>query len=610
MIQSNTIISSNTTGKIKNLFAFVFILFLTISCTRHHPQYSSEGGGSKTDLESSTSTLEKDFLTLSSKDSTSNSPPGEVIQVSSTQSAHGNLNSEKPLQDIYRKIRQTASLPIDYETQSAGGIDINQNLKALDSILHFDEIIRYNDESKMLTLSYKEGLNIIFHEEQPEAIVITKAYKGFLDFGAEIGKKRIGDSFASYFNLKAPLQKDLKNQDFIRSIFNYFEKTNVDCFSLDQCRTYFIGPLFVISLPKIQLSFSSDERRTLVNISFFKSPNPVVNQVNYQNRSVGGEPIEHITRLTSLPNISLDFGQQTGIRKLFDSFSDVMDLTSIHPERDPGVQNFIIALYNHLEETDINCLQEKSCSIENTNQIIFKLPKIELAFSKNKLALLEEIVILSEKIERVIQNIKVPYNHEQNSIANINLQMKKEEVENILLKKAQDNIAEGNKTNVAYTEGFSIMYHKNNEISEIYAFSKQQTLKYNEALREEVKNNQKRLFIYEGAFDFGPEIGLYKLGDSFSNHFDLNVQDITQDQKAREFIISLYNLWEKSDVNCLEIIECAISYGEDSISFFLPKANLLFSNDFQRNFSGIILKGLKNQEIQARIREKLRNSLP
>ena len=432
-------------------------------------------------------------------------------------------------------------------------------------------------------------LEILNKEKKVSSIIVDDPYKGFLDFGSDIGKKRIGDSFSSQFNLNAVnIQKDPKTQDFIRSTFNHFEKSNKNCFAFDECRTYFINQGFVVALPKMGLIFSTDKRRTLLSIilkDVEQREEGVSNQINYHNRSYDGEKVEEgMLVISPVAPLALSFGDTE--YKIKHSFSDMMDLTRLKPENTPNVKNFIVSLYNEGEKTDINCLEEKKCHIENQEtHIVFKLPKAWLNFTKNNLAVLESVTIISEKSEKLLNNRRVPFHYGEGSIGNINVQMNKEEVEKQL--NGSDFISYGESIMAGYNEGLLIDWTKNNDIFQIQALSK-------EASKEIYSDLN---FYYEGIFNFGPEIGNKQLGDSLVEEFDLNQMDPKKDQKAIDFIVSLYKNWENSDINCLEEKDCEIIVdNEGFIEFDLPKAKLQISNDFQRSFRSITLKSIEFQK--------------
>ena len=565
-----------------HVLSFFCCFLLTVSCSKHREQYGHSEAKKQSSLLKSSTASSSEIL-LSSKGTLLNPPL-------SPQLIANRSNSKQNLQDIYRQIKITSSIPIDYESQSVGGININQKLKDV-SFLNPKEI--KENEDNMIEIIYKEGLRINVSKETEEinSIFISEDYKGSLDFGSELGQKRVGDSFANQFNLNYPIQKDVKNQNFIRSIYKHFEKTNEDCFSIKQCKSYFVEQIFVVELPKMKLFFTINERRTLLSLIFNKNTLKEEElQINYQNRSVGDKELgEKISSISINSDHTLDFGPQIGNRKVQDSFSDVFNLNFLHLEKDPEVQNFIISLYNHFEKTDINCLQEKLCHIENNQHLILKLPKMEFTFSKNNLVTLENITVIGEKMEQSLKNKRTPFNYEKGSIANINLHQKKEDVQNIL--SHDPNIPDDETFNI---EGITVNFDENNEILNIVAFSNQFLI---ENLKQENKTlNDHNDLSYNGTFDFGSEIGHRKLGQSFVEQFNLNKTDPKQDEKAKYFITFIYNYWEKSNINCLETQDCEITVDENYIMFNLPKIILYFSNNYERTFDSISLKGLETQK--------------
>ena len=561
--------------------------FLIISCTSHREQYNPLKS------KESHTILEIEGLNLSSKGQFHQAP-----EESGSQTVVSSSYAEESKQNAYKKARENASIPISYENLSAGGVKVNQDLESVFFAVHGSSI---KSVKKKLILSTKEGLDIILEEKEKKVklISISTAYKGTLDFGDGIGKKRVGDSFSAHFNINSPIQQDLKNQKFIRQIYNHFEKTNnVDCFVTHQCTSYFVKNIFHVELPKMIFLFTTNKRRKLFKI-LLKNADPDKNlaPINYADRSIGDKKSELVLPVQG-PH-PLDFGPKAGMRKTLDSFSDIIDLTGLHPEKNPEVKSFIQSLYNHLEKKEINCLKEGLCHIENyTNGIIFKLPKMEFLFSKNKLAILSGMRIIGEKIERSFKNQTAVFNYEKSSIGNIDLKMTKEEVDKLLYLLEQDD---ENRISI-YKEGLRILWDENYEkIIQIKSVS-------NHIIKNQLnitadKSEQLR-FNYRGSFDFGKDIDQRFLGESFFNQFNLNIHP-EKDEKAKYFITSLYNYWENDNINCLEIQKCQISTTEKSIIFKLPKGFLVFSNDFKRIFTQFNLYGLEMQERKKKVHKNI-----
>ena len=564
-------------NRLFNVLSLLSFLGLIISCTSHLEQYNpSNSNESHTILE-----IEgpNSLLVLSSKGQSH-----QVTEESGSQTVVSSSYAEESKQNAYKKARENASIPISYENLSAGGVKVNQDVESVFFAVHRYSI---NQSENELRLSTKEGLDIALKEKKVKYILISTAYKGTLDFGDGIGKKRMGDSFSAYFNINSPIQEDLKNQNFIRQIYNHFEKTNnVDCFITHQCTSYFINNVFIVKLPKMELLFTTNKMRKLVKI-LLKNADPDKNlaPINYADRSIGDKKVE--INLPVQDFHPLDFGPKAGMRKTLDSFSNIMDLTGLHPEKNPEVKSFIQSLYNHLEKKKINCLREGLCHIENnTHEIVFKLPKMEFLFSKNKLAILSGMRIIGEKFERSLKNQTVPFNYENSSIGNIDLKMTKEKVDEFLHLLHHDD-----RTSI-YREGLHIRWDKNYEkIIEISSVS-------NHIIKNQLNltaDESERIRInYRGLFDFGQDIGQRFLGEPFFNQFNLNIHP-EKDGKAKYFITSLYNYWENDNINCLETQNCQILTNEKFILFKLPKGVLTFSNDFKRNFIEFKLYGLEMQ---------------
>ena len=585
----------NNNCKVSLFHLFSLILVFTSSCTQHKEQYQpSQSSHSNTSLENNSQEL-----SLASQQADTNMAVNNIIV--------SKANTTVDSQAVYKKIIQNTSFPIDYETSSIASIDINNSLKEVTSILN---PINWINDEEQLGVKYREDLFIIFEKDKNteisaeesykiQSISVEKSYKGVLDFGYKIGKKRIGDSFSNHFNLNEPnIQKDLKAQDFIRSLFNHFEKTNVDCFESNQCFSYFSDSLFSVELPKMILNFGTDERRALIKVVLKEEDQTksFASMVNYQNRSIDDE--DSITDLIfTVPNKTLlDFGPQVGLRKSQDSFSDIMNLTSFKPEKNKETQSFIISLYNYLEETDINCLEEKKCDIENledTNLLAFKLPKIWLTFNKNNLATLNSMILIGEVFEKSLQNLKAPFTYEEGFISNININMTKEEIEKILPAKFK---LEVENLSLYILERILIEWNEDGSVSKINMLSEKEM---EELTNQENINTIINIINHEKSFNFTSEIRDRKLGSSFADVFNLDQVNLKQDLNAKNFIVSLYNFWEKSNENCLETNKCEITFDEEYIQFSLPKTALIFSNDFERIFLNIALKGSEIQRKEA-----------
>lgn len=94
---------------------------------------------------------------------------------------------------------------------------------------------------------------------------------------------------------------------------------------------------------------------------------------------------------------------------------------------------------------------------------------------------------------------------------------------------------------------------------------------------------------YQGTLDLGPWVSekskrYVKVGQSFTDYFDLKVEDIREDKKAQQFIVSLYKHFENTEENCLEEKKCFLSVTPNGtyISFRFPKMVLLFGKNERR----------------------------
>ena len=576
-----------------------FVLVLTASCTKHREQY---GLSQISELQDS---LDQTLLEGSNSNSSLVLPSigqasdrAEVIGEENTDTSQAGSRTVASLsaQDRYRQIRQNSSLPVSYDELSAGGIQVNQNYQDVSPSVHIYDYQRMGNGS-VIALT-KEGLEIVLEERKVKSIFVSMAYQGLLDFGPRIGQKRVGDSFASFLNLHSPVQKNQVNQDFVRLLYNHFEKTNQDCFEIQECDTYFAGNFFVIKLPKMRLLFTTDERRKLHSITLEEVQSQDFVLVNYQDRSVRDEQVEVVLDVPR--GHGLDFGNGIGLRQTLDSFSDVMDLTGYYPEKNLEIKNLIRSLYNNFEEKESDCLQEALCHIEaNDKEIMFRLPKMVFVFTKNEWAVLSKMIIVGEKMERSVANRMAPFNYQENFVANISLDMTREEVNQVLYSMDDDQ-----NDRTLYREGLLINWN-GNEIRSLSLLSNQRLKEMTKLPMEQIESMRSS---YEGSFDFGEEFGIRRLGESFLDQFSLSTKP-EEDQKARHFITSVYKHWENKETDCLESQTCQILTDEKSIQFLLPKGVLFFSNDFHRNFTNFNLYGLRIQDQERQTQSNLNQKI-
>ena len=115
--------------------------------------------------------------------------------------------------------------------------------------------------------------------------------------------------------------------------------------------------------------------------------------------------------------------------------------------------------------------------------------------------------------------------------------------------------------------------------------------------REDPPRTPSAIFIrsrYQGAMDFGPYMGgedqrYRKIGQHFTDQFSIGVQDIQKDEKARNFITSLYRFVENTEEDCLATKKCTLTISTDGnyLLFTLPKMYLFFANNERRTLVGI-----------------------
>ena len=79
------------------------------------------------------------------------------------------------------------------------------------------------------------------------------------------------------------------------------------------------------------------------------------------------------------------------------------------------------------------------------------------------------------------------------------------------------------------------------------------------------------------------------IGDSFTEQFKSSAGHFTDD-KAREFINSLYQLWiDENSEDCLSLDNCLIQEEATRIVFILPQRALIFGNDNRRTLNVILM---------------------
>ena len=248
-----------------------------------------------------------------------------------------------------------------------------------------------------------------------------------------------------------------------------------------------------------------------------------------------------------IPNIDLLFNEEI-------SFNDTTEITA-----------FLINLYNNFEKTNIDCFKEKKCelSVPFPNSIIFSLPKIQLVFfsdiKQNTLTLLgiriskdNPIEIKDSPIENQSQNLSednssanpLLISYEKQSIGPIDLSVTKEQANQILnlLKKEGDlSIYEG---------GIWLIWNEEGKAVEILAT--------------------------QGDFTFNTP----NVHSPISINQAISFNDNTE---FNSFLIDLYNIFEKTNINCFKEKKCFI--GTDPINlppssfiFLIPKMKFLFEN--------------------------------
>ena len=176
-------------------------------------------------------------------------------------------------------------------------------------------------------------------------------------------------------------------------------------------------------------------------------------------------------------------------------------------------------------------------------------------------------------------NITALVNPVEQSIANIDMHMTKEEIEKILKPIYINSI--GYHT---YREGLSILWDT--------ITNQPHRIVLSPGIYPQEEELSKHILIYRGAIDFGPEIGHKHIGDSFANQFDMSrSESIEKDEKAQNFIVSLYNYLNNTEINCIEAQKCKIEQTPlGKIVFDLPSLNLVFRNENKRELYSLVFK--------------------
>ena len=126
--------------------------------------------------------------------------------------------------------RKNSLAPIDYQSGSAGNINIQTTYEESLDILHLSNI-------NGVYYFYEENLVVAWREDAPRVpnvIIVLNGYQESMDFGSWMGAnqryKKMGQSFADYFSLGVEdVQKDEKTIFFITSLYKYLENTDEDC---------------------------------------------------------------------------------------------------------------------------------------------------------------------------------------------------------------------------------------------------------------------------------------------------------------------------------------------------------------------------------------------
>jgi len=174
---------------------------------------------------------------------------------------------------------------------------------------------------------------------------------------------------------------------------------------------------------------------------------------------------------------------------------------------------------------------------------------------------------IDQKDALIRSNSLAPINYQEGGAGNINLRTTLEESLDIL--NLNYKLEDGRHV---YKEGLVVLWREDEPITPLFI----QTLP-----------------SYQGTLDFGPSFPEDKrhraMGSSFADQFSEGVQNILEDEKAINFITSLYKFWENTEENCFEINKCQLFItADDSLILALfPKMIIGFGNDQRKNLSVI-----------------------
>ena len=345
------------------------------------------------------------------------------------------------------------------------------------------------------------------------------------------------------------------------------------------------------NLPSVEPKLKADEEEdTAPQSAQSEELNHSENLISYQNQSIGNihlnmtkESAEKVLTLDHITDgihhykekVVIKWDEQTGKPKQIGAFTGYQGAFDFGPEMGGSLKieelsidsnisnqaelaefliNLIKSIYNHLENTNIDCIQEEKCNIEifPGKEVSFlidiNLPKANLflIFNYNEQSFHAYGIYFfteeeKEKRLKISTNSEIPIGYQNQSAGNININTPKKEAEKILtLKEKKGEIH-------FYQEGLGIRWNQKGEVEELMILPN-----------------------YQGAFDFGPSLGgQHTIGASLS-HYSPDPQT---------FVAVLYNYLENTSINCLKDNKCSILANENNAMIFkLPKVYFYISN--------------------------------
>ncbi len=209
--------------------------------------------------------------------------------------------------------------------------------------------------------------------------------------------------------------------------------------------------------------------------------------------------------------------------------------------------------------------------VSDPNRIMFNVPQpLDKPSNSDGGLLIYDVdheLSLEERDKKIREGSLVVIDYESGSLGSMSIRTPYKEAAKIL----SSPVVQPDGMTYFYPEGFIIKWQGTNE----------------DSLPERIFLSMRHLGFVEFGLLMEEDERYIRLGQSFSKHFDPGVQDIWQDQKARNFLLGLYKYLEGKNDNCLSAGKCSFIVGQEMIKLQLPKMSFVFGRSQRRTLLGI-----------------------